>query len=97
MAAPNKDPADRLNGGGAEGDHDANSQDLLDSPSPSQFQATLETVAAWREDLTERIARTRLRHELIGVSPEDIINLAEEARDFKHCCRCLAWAARSVV
>ena len=31
----------------------------------------------------------RLRHELIGLSPEAIIELGEEARDFTRLCRAL--------
>ena len=43
----------------------------------------LETVADWREELTMRIRRARLRQELDGVSPEEIIALSAETQDFK--------------
>ena len=47
----------------------------------------LETFATWKEDLQERIRRTRLRFELDGVSPEEIIALSAETESFKRACR----------
>jgi hypothetical protein len=90
MPRHKENPADRLRGDGAEGDHEnANS---LHNPA-QRFGQELELIADWKDDLRARIARTRLRHELIGVSPEDILSLAEEVRDFRRVCRCLAWSA----
>jgi hypothetical protein len=43
----------------------------------------LETVADWREDLTMRIRRARLRQDFDGVNPEEIIALSAETQDFK--------------
>ena len=40
----------------------------------------LEIVADWREDLTMRIRRARLRQEFDGVSPEEIMALSAETR-----------------
>ena len=44
---------------------------------------TLEIVADWRVDLSTRLKRAQLRHELIGLDPEEIAALGDEARDFK--------------
>ena len=44
---------------------------------------TEEIFASWRADLTAKIARTRLRFELIGTDPEEIIALAREAEEFR--------------
>ena len=50
---------------------------------------TLELVADWRVDLSTRLERARLRHELIGLSPEEIIDLGDEVRDFTRLCKVL--------
>jgi hypothetical protein len=50
---------------------------------------TLAIVADWRQDLSQRMARAQLRHELIGLSPEEITALGDEARDFSRLCRVL--------
>ena len=50
---------------------------------------TLEIVADWREDLSTRLQRAQLRHELIGLDPEEIIALADEERDFERLCQVL--------
>jgi hypothetical protein len=50
------------------------------------YLADLEIIADWREDLSIRIARARLRHEIAGLHPDEIINLASEAREFKRVC-----------
>ena len=52
----------------------------------------LEIVADWREDLTMRIRRARLRQEFDGVSPEEIMALSAETEDFKRLCRTLQGA-----
>jgi hypothetical protein len=36
---------------------------------------TLEVIADWRVDLATRLKRARLRHELIGLDPEEIAAL----------------------
>jgi hypothetical protein len=50
---------------------------------------TLEIVADWRVDLTTRLKRAQLRHELIGLDPEEIVALGDEMRDFSRLCRAL--------
>ena len=50
---------------------------------------TLETIAAWKDDLTERVRRARLRDELIGLSAEEIITLSAEAAEFNRLCEVL--------
>ena len=52
----------------------------------------LEIVADWREDLTMRIRRARLRQEFDGVSPEEIMALSAETEDFNRLCRTLKGA-----
>ena len=54
---------------------------------------TLEIVASWREDLSTRLQRARLRHELIGLDPEEIAALGDETRDFKRLCAVLKGVA----
>jgi len=44
---------------------------------------TEEIFASWRADLTAKIARARLRFELIGVDPEEIVALACEVEEFR--------------
>lgn len=50
---------------------------------------TLETVAWRRADLTAQIRWARLQHEIVGISPEKIIDLAEQVEAFKGVCRAL--------
>jgi hypothetical protein len=50
---------------------------------------TLEIVADWRVDLSTRLKRAQLRHELIGLDPEEIASLGQETRDFKRLCAVL--------
>jgi hypothetical protein len=49
----------------------------------------LETIADWRESLTARIRRARLRYELADLSPEEIIELSREAAEFGRVCRAM--------
>jgi hypothetical protein len=49
----------------------------------------LEVIADWRVDLTAKIRRARLQYQAIDLSPEAIIELADEARDFKAICKWL--------
>ena len=51
---------------------------------------TLERMATWREDLTERIARTQL---IFGLhdTETDSSQLATEVEAFKRVCRGLMW------
>jgi hypothetical protein len=51
---------------------------------------TRETLATWREDLSDRIARAQLVFELhdCGI---DLSQLNEEVKAFKRCCAALAW------
>jgi hypothetical protein len=51
----------------------------------------LEDIADWRDDLTARIRRARLRFELIGLDGKDIDALLQEATAFKRCCRGVSW------
>jgi hypothetical protein len=67
---------------------------LRDEPKRHQGGASaryrhLEIIADWKVDLGVRIKRAQLRHELIGLSPEEIIALADEERDFKRLCQVL--------
>jgi hypothetical protein len=50
---------------------------------------TLEIIADWQDDLSMRMKRAQLRHEMIGLSPEEIIELGDEARDFTRLCKVL--------
>ena len=50
---------------------------------------TLETIAAWKADLTERTRRARLRFELIGLDPEEIASLSAETAEFTRLCKVL--------
>jgi hypothetical protein len=49
----------------------------------------LETIADWRADLSTRLKRAQLRHELIGIGWEEIAALGDEARDFQRLCAVL--------
>jgi hypothetical protein len=50
---------------------------------------SLEIIADWRVDLSTRLKRAQLRHELIGLDPEEIAALGDETRDFKRLCQVL--------
>jgi hypothetical protein len=54
----------------------------------------LEVIANWRDELRERIARAKLRFELVGLDNEEQQALVAEICDFKRICRCLAWPRR---
>ena len=54
---------------------------------------TAEIFSVWRADLLARIARTRLRFEMIGVDPEEIVALACEAEEFRRVRRAFTWGA----
>jgi hypothetical protein len=64
-----------------------NPADIKAGPTPDTD--TLSIIADWREDLSTRIARAQLRHELIGLSSEEIAALGDETRDFKRLCAVL--------
>jgi len=55
---------------------------------------SLEIVASWREDLTQRVRRAHLQFELVGLSAEEVIALSAEAESFKRACQMLRgeWA-----
>ena len=59
------------------------------TPQAPAWQAELETIADWRADLSARIARARLRFDLVGLSPEAIIELAAEVKDFERAAKAL--------
>jgi hypothetical protein len=50
---------------------------------------TLSVIADWKDDLRIRLRRAQLRHELIGLDPEEIASLGEETRDFSRLCAVL--------
>jgi hypothetical protein len=50
---------------------------------------TLETIADWRVDLSTKLKRAQLRHELIGIDWEEVAALGDEARDFQRLCAVL--------
>lgn len=52
----------------------------------------LSVLADWKEDLDSKIARARLRFELIGFDAEEQEQLEAEGQAFLHVCRCLAAA-----
>jgi hypothetical protein len=54
---------------------------------------TLQTIAAWKEDLTARIRRTQLMFELVDCEI-DIGPLVDELTNFKRVCACLAWRGK---
>ena len=53
-----------------------NAADIKAGPLPDLD--TLETIADWRVDLSTRLKRAQLRHELIGLHPEEIAVLGDE-------------------
>ena len=50
---------------------------------------TLAIIADWRVDLSTRLKRAQLRHDLIGLDPEEIAELGAEAREFSRLCKVL--------
>ena len=46
-------------------------------------------IADWREELSSRLQRAQLRHELIGLDWEEITALGDEAREFQRLCAVL--------
>ena len=65
----------------------SHAEDIKSGPLPDND--TLEVIADWRVDLSTRIKRAQLRHELIGLDREEIAALGDEARDFKRLCEVL--------
>ena len=65
----------------------SHAEDIKSGPLPDND--TLEVIADWRVDLSTRIKRAQLRHELIGLDPEEIAALGDETRDFKRLCAVL--------
>jgi hypothetical protein len=54
----------------------------------------LEIIVRWRDELRAKLARARLKSELIGLPDEEQQALTEEANAFRRCCRGLAWPRR---
>jgi hypothetical protein len=54
---------------------------------------TLSIIADWRVDLSTRLKRAQLRHELIGLDPQEIVELGAEAADFGRLVRVLKGVA----
>lgn len=48
-------------------------------------------VEIWRDELTRKIERARVRFELIGLDPDEQDTLAREVAEFKRVCRGLRW------
>jgi len=87
-----KNTAPRVNRGGGNSGNAENLSNSSNNPSRRLDQAyldELEIIANWRVDLTARINRAQLRYEAVGLSPESIIELGEEARDFAAACQWL--------
>ena len=51
----------------------------------------LEHMATWREDLTVRVRRARLKFELIGLQHAEQEAIEREADEFNRCCKVLGW------
>ena len=51
----------------------------------------LEQMATWREDLTIRLRRARLKFELVGLDEAEQAALERETEEFNRCCKVLAW------
>ena len=54
---------------------------------------TLSIIADWKQDLRARLRRAQLRHELIGLDPEEIVQLGTEAAEFGRLCAVLKGVA----
>jgi hypothetical protein len=52
-------------------------------------------ISSWRDELRAKLARARLKHELIGLHSEEHDCLVAEVGDFKRLCRALGWRGRS--
>jgi hypothetical protein len=50
---------------------------------------TLETIADWKDNLRARIARARLRFELVRLDEDKQDELVNEVEQFKNVCRAL--------
>jgi hypothetical protein len=53
----------------------------------------LSIIADWRVDLSTRLKRAQLKHELIGLDPEEIVALGAEAAEFGRLCAVLKGVA----
>jgi hypothetical protein len=53
-----------------------------------------EVIAAWRDELRVRMARSRLKAELIGIDDEEHDALVAEVGEFKRLCAALRWTGR---
>ena len=53
-----------------------------------------EVIAAWRDELRVRIARSRLKAELIGIDDNEHDALVAEVGEFKRLCTALGWTGR---
>lgn len=49
-------------------------------------------ISSWRDELRAKLARARLKHELIGLHSEEHDCLVAEVGDFKRLCRALGWS-----
>jgi hypothetical protein len=61
------------------------------SSSPHIDLDTLEEMSFWRLSLTRRIRSAQLRFMYADTEIEGLHDLAREVRDFRKCCRALAW------
>ena len=51
-----------------------------------------EVIAAWRDELAVRIARIRLKAELIGIDDDEHDALVAEVAEYKRLCRAIDWS-----
>jgi hypothetical protein len=51
-------------------------------------------IAQWRDELRHRLARARLKFELIGIPSEEHDAIVAEVSQFKRLCRALGWTGR---
>ena len=65
----------------------SHAEDIKSGPLPDID--TLSIIADWREELSSRLQRAQLRHELIGLDWEEITALGDEAREFQRLCAVL--------
>ena len=49
----------------------------------------LEIIADWRQELTAKIRRARMRFELVGLDNDSIDQLSADVAAFRQVCRCL--------
>jgi len=52
-------------------------------------------IAEWHDELRVRIARARLKFELIGLDTDKHEALVSEVADFKRVCRAIGWTGRT--